>query len=120
MAAKLNLTSQKILDEVFPGVPRGYDPLLVDQFLDKILQDYQIIEANELIDKQEIENLRKELERLKKENFELTVENGKYKNSFGNIKERPGVTRDNMELIKTIDKYEKFLFAHGYDINDIK
>ena len=73
-----------------------------------------------MIDKQEIENLRKELERLKKENFELTVENGKYKNSFGNIKERPGVTRDNMELIKTIDKYEKFLFAHGYDINDIK
>ena len=120
MATKLNLTSQKILDEVFPGVPRGYDPLLVDQFLDKVIQDYLVIESNELIDKQEIENLRKELERLKKENLELTVENGKYKNSFGSIKERPGVTRDNMELIKLIDKYEKFIFSKGYDINEIK
>ena len=92
----------------------------MDQFLDKVIQDYLVIESNELIDKQEIESLRKELERLKKENYELVVENGLYKNRFENIKERPGVTRDNMELIKTIDKYEKFIFSKGYDINEIK
>ena len=119
MATKLNLTSQKILDEVFPGVPRGYDPLLVDQFLDKIIQDYLIIESNELIDKQEIEALRKEVADLKKENIELAVENGKYKNSFANIKETSGVTRDNIELMRKIDKYEKLLFANNIKFDDI-
>ena len=120
MATKLNLTSQKILDERFPGVPRGYDPLIVDQFLDKIIQDYLIIESNELIDKQEIEALRNELARLKEENYTLSVENGKYKNRLENIRDGSGVTRDNMELIRTIDKYEKYLYSIGVDINSIK
>ena len=119
MATKLNLTSQKILDEVFPGVPRGYDPLLVDQFLDKIIQDYLVIESNELIDKQEIESLRKELADLKQKKHELEVENGKYKNRFEHIKEDDTVTKDNMELIIKINKYEKYLFSHGINVEDI-
>lgn len=119
MPKKLNLTSQQILDEVFPGVPRGYDPLLVDQFLDKVIQDYVVIESNELVDKQEIDALRKELTDLKNENYRLVVENGKYKNRFENIKAGVGVTTDNMELIRKIDKYEKYLFSIGVDINDI-
>ena len=120
MATKLNLTSQKILDEVFPAVPRGYDPLLVDQFLDKIIKDYLIIESNELIDKQEIDALRKELADLKQQNYELAVENGKYKNRFENIKESSTVTKDNIELMRKIDKYEKLLFANGINVDDIK
>ena len=123
MATKLNLTSQKILDEVFPGVPRGYDPLLVDQFLDKVIQDYLIIENNELIDKQEIDALRNELERLKKENYRLEVENGKYKNRFENIEnlsDDTKVTRDNMELIRKIHKYETIMYNHGINVDEIK
>ena len=119
MATKLNLTSQKILDEVFPGVPRGYDPLLVDQFLDKVLQDYLVIESNELIDKQEIESLRKELDRLKKENYELVVENGRYKNRFEGIKDNPNVTKENMEYIRKIDRMEKWFYNHGINPDDI-
>ena len=120
MATKLNLTAQKILDEVFPAVPRGYDPLLVDQFLDKIIQDYVVIESNELIEKQEIEALRNELARLKEENYRLDIENGKYKTRFANIKDSPDVTRDNMDLIRKIDKYEKYLYNLGVNLDDIK
>lgn len=119
MPKKLNLTSQKILDEVFPGVPRGYDPLLVDQFLDKVIQDYLVVESNELIDKQEIDALREELADLKEENYRLAVENGKFKNRFENIKAGVEVTRDNMELIRKIDQYEKYLYSIGVDINEI-
>ena len=120
MAKKLNLTSQKILDEVFPGVPRGYDPLLVDQFLDKVIQDYLTIESNELVDKQEIDGLRKEVEKLKAENIQLVIENGKYKTRFEGITEDSRVTKDNMELIRTIHKYETWLYNHGVNIDDIK
>ena len=119
MATKLNLTSKLILDEVFQPTPRGYDPLQVDTFLDKIIQDYLTIEANELIDKQEIEAMRNEITHLKEENYKLVVENGVYKNRLGSIKDSVGVTSDNLELIRKISKYEKFLFAHGFDISDI-
>ena len=41
MAIKLVMSAQEILDKTFPGCPRGYDPFLVDEFLDSIIRDYQ-------------------------------------------------------------------------------
>ena len=119
MATKLNLTSQKILDELFPAVPRGYDPLIVDQFLDKIIQDYLVIESNELIEKKEIDDLRAELARIKDENYKLVVENGKYKMRFEGIKDNTNVTRENMDYIRKIDKMEKWFYNHGINPDDI-
>lgn len=120
MAIKLNLTSKEILDEVFPGAPRGYDPLVVDQYLDKIINDYLLVESNELMQKEEIDNLRNEIQTLKEENYRLNVENGKFKNRFGDIKEGVEISKDNVELLRKIARYEKLLYSHGIDFDEIK
>ena len=41
MAIKLKLNSKEILEMKFPNVPRGYDPLYVDEYLDKVIRDYK-------------------------------------------------------------------------------
>ena len=57
MSIKLLLTSKEILEKQFRGAPRGYDPLEVDEFLDKVLADYHKVEENDLVGKKEIESL---------------------------------------------------------------
>ena len=120
MAIKLVMTSSKILEKVFPGAPRGYDPFLVDEFLDAILKDYQTIEANVLASKQEIDDLESKIKKLEEEKGKLEIELGKYKERFANIKESDNVTQDNMDLIKKINKYEKFIYKIGYNPHTIK
>ena len=48
MDIKLSLNSKEILEKEFRGVPRGYDPLEVDEFLDKILSDAGVASRKEL------------------------------------------------------------------------
>lgn len=120
MAIKLTLTAKEILDKSFPGVPRGYDPLLVDEFLDKIIKDYVTVENNVLDEASVIAKLTQEVERLKKEKQDLEIENGKYKERFSNIKATDNVTADNIDLIKKINKYEKFIYQMGYNPKNIK
>jgi len=120
MAVKLTLSSKEILEKVFPGAPRGYDPYQVDEFLDLILRDYTEIESNFLMKKEEIDALNAKVESLKKENQKLEIELGKYKERFSNIKASDEVTSDNINLIKQINKYETFLFKMGYDPKSIK
>lgn len=120
MAIKLTLTAKEILDKSFPGVPRGYDPLLVDEFLDKIIKDYVTVENNVLDEASVIAKLTQEVEKLKKEKQDLEIENGKYKERFSNIKATDNVTADNIDLIKKINKYEKFIYQMGYNPKNIK
>lgn len=120
MAIKLTLTAKEILDKSFPGVPRGYDPLLVDEFLDKIIKDYVTVENNVLDELSVIAKLTQEVEKLKKEKQDLEIENGKYKERFSNIKATDNVTADNIDLIKKINKYEKFIYQMGYNPKNIK
>ena len=120
MAIKLKLTSQEILDKVFPSAPRGYDPFLVDEYLDKIIKDYLLVEENVLEDASYVAKLLADIEKLKKDLTDVKVELGKYQERFSNIKESDNVTIDNMNLIKTINKYEKFIYRLGYNPKDIK
>ena len=120
MAIKLGLTSKEILDKVFPGVPRGYDPFMVDEYLDKVIKDYLLVENNVLEDKSFVTGLYEQIEKLKKEKQELEIELGKYRERFSNIKASDNVTSDNMNLIKTINKYEKFIYQLGYNPKSIK
>ena len=58
MAIKLFLNSQTIINHVFPVVTRNaYDATEVDRFLDSIIQDYKLVEANALVLKTEYETL---------------------------------------------------------------
>ena len=49
MGIKLFLSSEQILNHCFAAVPKGYDPLDVDEYLDRIIADYRTVESNLLI-----------------------------------------------------------------------
>lgn len=120
MAIKLTLNSKEILEKEFQAVARGYDPLAVDEYLDKILRDYKKVEENYLVEKRDIDALREKIERLEKENNELTIKVKSYEGRLKDIKDTDVVTIDNIDLIKKINRYELFLYQHGYVPDDIK
>ena len=45
MPLKLKLTSDVILNKEFQGSTPGYNPLQVDEYLDRIIKDYRVVEA---------------------------------------------------------------------------
>ena len=121
MAIKLNLTSSDILNKQFKFVASGYDPLKVDEFLDRIILDYEKIEKNVLLSQQEIDRLIKQNEQLKKENETLAIDNARYeklKNSIGDNKNL--LNKDNIDLIARINALEKYLYNHGVNPMNIK
>lgn len=120
MAINLTLNSQKILEKVFPGATNGYNPLLVDEFLDQVISDYLLVEQSILMDQKQVDALNKKISELEEKIKNLEIENEKYKIRFSNIKENDNVTLDNIELVKKINKYEKFIYNHGYNPQSIK
>lgn len=120
MAIKLNLSAKEILNIKFPNVPRGYDPLYVDEYLDKVIRDYKQVEANCLMEKKEIDNLENRIEELEKQNNTLEIELNKYKARLKDIRDNDNVTVDNIDLVKRINQLEKFLYQHGYMPDQIK
>ncbi len=68
---KLNLTPEEILDKEFDVDFKGYAPSEVDSFLDKILEDYQIMEENvqQLLDA--VAKLQNQVKELTNRNIEL-------------------------------------------------
>ena len=120
MAIKLTLSSKKILEKVFPGVDKGYDPLLVDEFLDQVLNDYRNIEDSVVLDKKQYETMMNKIAELESKVKDLEIDNEKYRIRFTNIKDNDNVTLDNIELVKKINRYETFLYNHGYNPHTIK
>ena len=120
MAIKLNLNSKEILEMKFNNVPRGYDPLSVDEYLDRIIRDYKIVEANYLVEATEVDSLKSRIAALEKELQELKIENEKYASRLKDINENDNVTVDNIDLVKRINVLEKFLYQHGYIPSQIK
>ena len=110
MTIKLKLSSQIILEKKFQGSTPGYNPLQVDEFIDKIIKDYKVVEGNALVYKSEIDELNKQIETLTKENKELSLANLKYESRLSNIKENDNVTSENVDLIKRINVLEKYLY----------
>ena len=121
MAVKLFLNSQAIINHVFPIISKNaYDAEEVDKFLDVIIQDYRLVEANSLILKKEHADLVDKNRLLEKEKRNLEVELEKYKAKFTNIKSSDNVTSDNIELVRRINALEKFLWSNGYNPDTIK
>lgn len=120
MAIKLNLNSKEILEMKFPNVPRGYDPLYVDEYLDKIIRDYKLVETNCLVESNEIDLLKSKIAALEKELQNIKIENEKYASRLKDINENDNVTVDNIDLVKRINVLEKFLYQHGYIPSQIK
>lgn len=120
MAIKLTLSAEEILRKVFKISPKGYDAFEVDEYLDRVLRDYRVVEANYLMEAREIDSLKSRIAKLENEKSLLEIELGKYKNRLNNIKDNDNVTEENIDLVKKINAYEKFLWNHGYNPNTIK
>ena len=120
MAIKLTLSAEEILRKVFKISPKGYDALEVDEYLDRVLRDYRTIEANYLLEGREVDTLKSRIAKLENEKSLLEIENTKYKNRLSNIKDNDNVTEANIDLVKKINAYEKFLWNHGFNPNTIK
>lgn len=120
MAIKLTITSSELLNKKFNNVPRGYDPFDVDEYLDKVIRDYRLVEANCLMEKKEIDKLEVTIKTLESKIKELEIENAKYEQRLKNIKDNKNVTIDNIDLIKRIRALETYIYRTGVNPNTIK
>ena len=120
MGIKLFLSSEEILNHRFAAVPKGYDPLDVDEYLDRILADYRTVERNVLIKAEEQEALEKRIESLQNDLKRLEIENAKLNSRLSDIKPTDNVNADNIDYIRRINQLEAFLYKEGYDPRIIK
>ena len=120
MAIKLVLSSEQISEKVFKAVPRGYDPYEVNKFLDRIMRDYEKIEANQLLTNEELDKLNSKIKSLEKEKADLELQLGRLKTKYAGVKEGDKVTDENLDLIKRIRRLETFLWQNGFNPNNIK
>lgn len=117
---KLNLTSQDILNKQFKPSKSGYDSYEVDEFLDNIINDYRLVEKNMLIKKKQYDDLLKLYHETKEQKDKLEIKNRSYEDKLKDINDTSKVTIDNIDLIKKIDRYERFLWKQGINPNNIK
>ena len=120
MGIKLFLSSEQILNHCFAAVPKGYDPLDVDEYLDRIIADYRTVESNLVIKVDEQEVFEKRLESLTSEVKRLELENAKLRSRLSDIKPTDNVNADNINYIRRINQLEAFLYKEGYDPRIIK
>ena len=64
MPIKLKNSSVLLVNKEFKISPKGYNGLEVDQLLDQIIKDYELVENNCLLSKQEAESLQKKIDDL--------------------------------------------------------
>ena len=117
---RLSLNSQIILDKKFSKETNGYNALHVDEFLDRIIKDYKLVESNCLMSKQRIDALNEEINKLKKENERLAILNASYASKLEGIKDASKVNSNNIELLQKISALEKRLWKEGIDPSTIK
>ncbi|MDY2727534.1 MAG: DivIVA domain-containing protein [Candidatus Onthovivens sp.] len=115
---KLQLTSKEILNKEFAISNKGYDANEVDAFLDKILNDYRMIDSVVKALESQNEHLRKENDKLR---IKLEQRETTRKDNTQVITISSTVNQlDNLDLLKTISKYEKKLYQMGVDPSKIK
>ena len=111
MPIKLKNDSLQIVNKQFTFDRNGYNSLEVDTLLDQIVKDYETVESNVLLAKDEDESLRQEIATLKKENIKLKVELDNEKSRWKYIKnDGKDIHIDNLVLLQRIGKLEKIIY----------
>ena len=116
----LQLNSQIILDRTFNGSTPGYNALEVDEFLDKIIVDYKVVESNFLANQKFIDDLLIEIQNLRKNVERLDIENKSLKSKISGISDVSKVNVSNIDLVKRINILEKTLWKLGVNPTNIK
>ena len=116
MANKLNYDSKSLLNIKFSPDQKGYDSLEVDQTLDKIIQDYQTLNAsiNELSNK--FEKQKGKTDELKAEVDRLTFELASLQKKFDALKKVSNINDDNYTLVNKVAAYERVLHRKGINL----
>ena len=115
---KLQLTSKDILRKTFSKDVKGYNSAEVDQFLDKVLNDYRLIDSVMAANNTQIERLQKEVQTLRNQ---LSKKDDELNSNQRLYLANPDTAKlDNLELLKRISKYEKKLYQIGVDPSKIK
>ncbi|MBS4749511.1 cell division regulator GpsB [Granulicatella sp. zg-ZJ] len=102
--AKRNLTPQDIYDQAFKTSMRGYNTVEVDEFLDLIMQDYDMFET--------------ELAKLKQENIRLINKIGELSEKNGGSDAKPQTSSagtTNYDILRRISNLEKHVFGSKLD-----
>ena len=116
MANKLNYDSKSLLNIKFSPDRKGYDSLEVDQTLDKVIQDYQTLNAaiNDLSNK--LEKQEGKAKELKGEVDRLTFELASLQKKFDALKKVSNVNGDNYTLVNKVAAYERVLHRKGINL----
>lgn len=117
---KLSLSSRDILEKEFKKNVKGYDPLEVDEFLDKVLQDYRIIDDVVINLNNKVEQLQKQLGALQRDYDDLEVSSNSQIQRKSTFAVNDYSRLDNLELLKKIGAYENKLYQMGVDPSKIK
>ena len=120
MADKLNYTSESLLNLKFTKDVRGYDPLEVDETLDKVIEDLRVYEKYKKNTDEYIRKIEREIYDLNQKINALEIENAKYSKSLENIGDNPAASKENIQLLKRISALEDALYKLGGNPSKIK
>lgn len=120
MDFKLDLSSEKILRKKFSPNVKGYDSLEVDQFLDRVIEDYRYVELFQKGELPAIEELKAQNKAYKEKISELEIQNALYSEKFKNLDDDTNVSLSNIDLLKRIKSLESALYRLGKDPNKIE
>lgn len=110
MSIKLKKNSDYLANVQIPGTSGGYNSLEVDALLDQIIKDYETVEQNCLLSKEEYQEIKDRISNLSKENTELRVELDNEKSRWKYIKnDGKDIHIDNLELLQRIGKLERII-----------
>ena len=122
MEKKTNYTKEELLNIEFSVAVKGYNPLEVDQVLDKIIEDYEKFEKNKSNSSVDVDELLNQIKVLKEENETIKEELEKERNKWKYIsKDHKDIHLDNYELLLRIGKLEMYIHDKlGINPEDIK
>ena len=111
MPIKLKNSSKSLVNKQFSPAAKGYNSLEVDTLFDQVIKDYETVEENILLSKQEERRLKEKIEALRKENIELKVELDNERSRWKYIKkDGKDIHIDNLVLLQRIGKLEKIIY----------
>ena len=84
------------------------------------MKDYEMVEANYLLAKSEVDEMKKRIKELEEEKTKVEIELNRIKTKYKGVKPSDNVTEDNIELLQKINKYERFLWQNGFNPYNIK
>lgn len=116
MSYKFIFDDNQILNHKFAPATKGYDALEVDQFFDKVIKDYQEFKKV-MNDLSKLESKFKSVYSQKLDLEAKVIALEKRIRDFDKLKDS---SQDNLDNLKRIAAYEKYIWSLGHDPKKIK